>query len=91
MTLYEKLHTASKEELAEFLALSYGLYSAQNNEMLNNDQLLGLLAYSGFGVCDAVKETILKEMDTELEDLQIIKKFKERIESVSRVQQIPSE
>lgn len=82
MTLYEKLHTASKEELAEFLALSYGLYSTQNNEMLNNDQLLGLLVYSNFSVCDAVKEQILKEMDTELEDLQLIKKFKERVEKV---------
>ena len=91
MTLYEKLHTASKEELAEFLALSYGLYSAQNNEMLNNDQLLGLLAYSVFGVCDAVKEQILKEMDTELEDLQLIKKFKECVEAVSQIQQTHNE
>jgi hypothetical protein len=59
--------------------------------MLNDDQLLGLLVYSNFGVRDAVTKQILKEMDTELEDLQLIKKFKERVESVSRAQQLHNE
>ena len=81
MTLYEKLHTANKEDLAEFLALSYGMYASQNNELFNNDPVLGFLAYAGgLGMHDAIKNHILKELDKELEDLELVKNFKNAIE-----------
>lgn len=81
MTLYEKLHTANKEDLAEFLALSYGMYTSQNNEPFNNDPVLGFMSYFGFGMHDAIKNYILKELDKELEDLELVKKFKSAIEN----------
>lgn len=81
MTLYEKLHTANKEDLAEFLALSYGMYASQNNELFNNDPILGFLAYAGgLGMHDMIKNHILKELDKELEDLKIVKNFKSEFE-----------
>lgn len=75
MTLYEKLHTANKEDLAEFLALSYGMYVSQNNELFNNDPNLGFMAYH-----DMIKNHILEELDKELEDLEFVKKFKSGFE-----------
>lgn len=80
MTLYEKLNTASKEELAEFLALSYGMYVSQNNEIFNNDPVLGFMVHIGFGMYDAIKNHILEELDKELEDLKFIKNFKNELE-----------
>ena len=81
MTLYEKLHTANKEDLAEFLALSYGMYASQNNELFNNNPILGFMAYAGgLGMHDVIKNHILGELDKELEDLEIVKKFKSAIE-----------
>ena len=86
MTLYEKLHTANKEDLAEFLALSYGMYASQNNELFNNDPVLGFMAYAGgLGMHDAIKIHILKELDKELEDLEFVKKFKNRLEADEEV------
>lgn len=80
MTLYEKLHTANKEDLAEFLALSYGMYASQNNEPFNNDPVLGLMSYTAFGMHDVIKNHILKELDKELEDLELVKRFKSKFE-----------
>ena len=81
MTLYEKLHTVNKEDLAEFLALSYGIYASQNNELFNNDPILGFMAYAGFGMHDVIKNHILEELDKELEDLELVKKFKSGLET----------
>lgn len=81
MTLYEKLHTANKEDLAEFLALSYGMYASQNNELFNNDPVLGFMSYVGFGMHDAIKNYILEELDKELEDLELVKNFKNGLET----------
>lgn len=81
MTLYEKLHTANKEDLAEFLALSYGMYASQNNELFNNDPVLGLKVHFGFGMHDAIKNYILEELDKELEDLELVKNFKNGLET----------
>lgn len=81
MTLYEKLHTANKEDLAEFLALSYGMYASQNNELFNNNPIPGFVAYFGFGMHDAIKYHILKELDKELEDLEFVKNFKNGLET----------
>jgi hypothetical protein len=86
MTLYEKLHTANKEDLAEFLALSYGMYVFQNNELFDNDPVLGFMAYAGgLGMHDVIKNHILKELDKELEDLELVKKFKNVIETNKEV------
>ena len=80
MTLYEKFHTASKEELAEFLALGYGMYASQNNERFNNNSIPGFVAYFGFGMYDAIKNHILEELNEELEDLEFVKNFKNELE-----------
>lgn len=81
MTLYEKLHTANEEDLAEFLALSYGMHVSQNNELFNNNPVLGLMAHFGFGMHDAIKNYILEELDKELEDLEFVKNFKNGLET----------
>lgn len=81
MTLYEKVHTANKEDLAEFLALGFGMYASQNNELFNNNPVPGFVLYFGFGMHDAIKNHILEELDKELEDLEIVKKFKNGLEA----------
>lgn len=81
MTFYEKVHTANKEDLAEFLALGFGMYVSQNNALFNNNPVPGFVLHFGFGMHDAIKNHILEGLDKEVEDLEFVKKFKNRFEA----------
>lgn len=67
MTLYEKLHSASKEELAQWLTTAYGLIVSHCNEFFKDDPMLGYLSFVGFGQYNVIKERILKDLDTDPE------------------------